>query len=109
MSQVDISRLDSAVRERVGWQTLKPKKNWSPAATLEELRIAEQKRSRELYGDALEDVEFLRRCGWAINVLAGGRVLFGNQPISIETLHKKAERERRLRQPAPPPIGPTLA
>jgi hypothetical protein len=98
-------------RERIGRQMLKPKKNnnyWNhPAASAQEVRIAEEKRNRELYGDALEDVEFLRRCGWAINLLPSGRVQFGSQILTLDELREKAERERRLRQPAPAPIGAT--
>ena len=93
----------SRTRERIGRQMLKPKKNnnyLNPAAWAQEARIAEEKRNRELYGDALEDVEFLRRCGWAINVMCDRYVMFGNQPISVDELRAKAERERRLRQPA---------
>jgi hypothetical protein len=93
----------SRARPRIGRQMLKPKKNnnyFSLATSAQEARVAEEKRNRELYGDALEDVEFLRRCGWAINVLCGGYVMFGNQPISLDELRAKAERERRLRQPA---------
>jgi hypothetical protein len=70
-------------------------------ASAQETRIAEQKRSRELYGDALEDVDFLRRCGWAINLSSDGRVQFGNQLLTLGELREKAERERRLRQPTP--------
>jgi hypothetical protein len=109
MSQVEIERLESAIRVRIGRQMLKPKKKnnnyLNPAAHAQEVRIAEQKRNRELYGDALEDVEFLRRCGWAINLLPSGWVQFGNQLLALEKLREKAERERRLRQPAPTPIG----
>jgi hypothetical protein len=104
MSQVEIERLDCAIRERIGRQVLKPKKNnnhWNPVASAHEVRIAEQKRNRELYGDALEDVEFLRRCGWAIHLLPSGRVQFGNQILTLDELREKAGRERRLRQPAP--------
>jgi hypothetical protein len=73
------------------------------------VRIAEQKRSRALYGDALEDVAFLRRCGWAINLAHDGRVRFGDQLLTLDELRARAARERRLRQPAPPPIGPSLS
>ena len=88
----------------------KPKKNsnfLNPGAAAEEARIAEKKRNRELYGDALEDVDFLRRCGWGINLTSDGRVKFGNQLLTLGELREKAERERRLRQPAPTPIGMT--
>jgi hypothetical protein len=88
----------------------KPKKNsnfLNPGAAAEEARIAEKKRNRELYGDALEDVDFLRRCGWGINLTSDGRVKFGNQLLTLGELREKAERERRLRQPAPTPIGTT--
>ena len=125
MSQVEIERLDRAIqqaqadlleansyrgsslatRERIGRQVLRPKKKYNnyfnPAASAQEVRIAEQERNRELYGDALEDVEFLRRCGWAIHLLHSGRVQFGNQLLTLDELREKAERERRLRQPAP--------
>ena len=103
MSQLEIERLDCAIRERIGRQVLKPKKNnyLNPAAFAQEARIAEQKRNRELYGDALEDVEFLRRRGWAINLLPSGRVQFGNQILTLDELREKAKREQRLRQPAP--------
>jgi len=77
----------------------------NPAALAQEVRIAEQQRHLALYGDALEDVDFLRRCGWAINLTCDGRVKFGNQILTLGELREKAERERRLRQPAPPPIG----
>jgi len=88
---------------------LKPKSShyFTPAASAQEVRLAEKKRNRELYGDALEDVDFLRRCGWAINVTCDGRVQFGNQLLTLGELREKAERERRLRQPAPTPIGTT--
>jgi len=87
---------------------LKPKKHsnyLNSAAVAQEARITEQKRNRELYCDALEDVDFLRRCGWAINLTCDGRVQFGNQLLPLSVLGEKAERERRLRQPAP--IGMT--
>ena len=93
----------SRAGERIGRQMLKPKKHnnyLNPAVLAQEARVAEEKRNRELYGDALEDVEFLRRCGWAINVMCDRHVMFGNQPISLDELRAKAERERRLRQPA---------
>ena len=114
MSQAELEQLECMIRERIGRQTLKPKKkinnNYLNAASLnQEARIAEEKRDRELYGNALEDVEFLRRCGWAINLLCSGRVQFGNQLLTLDELRAKAARERRLRQPAPPPIGATLA
>ena len=88
---------------------LKPKSShyFTPAASAQEVRLAEKKRNRELYGDALEDVDFLRRCGWAINLTCDGRVKFGNQLLTLGELREKAERERRLRQPAPTPIGTT--
>ena len=88
---------------------LKPKSShyFTPAASAEEVRLAEKKRNRELYGDALEDVDFLRRCGWAINLTSDGSVKFGNQLLTLGKLREKAERERRLRQPAPTPIGTT--
>ena len=104
MSHVKTERLECATSESIGRQMLKPNKytsNWTRAMSAQEARIAEQKRSRELYGDALEDVEFLRRCGWAINLTLAGQVQFGNQLLTLEELRKKAERERRLRQPAP--------
>jgi hypothetical protein len=75
------------------------------AASAQEVRIAEQKRSRELYGDAFEEVVFLRRCGWVINLWHDGRVQFGNQILTFGELREKAARERRLRQPTP--IGAT--
>ena len=111
MSQVETERPESAISESIGRQMLKPNKytgNWTRAVSAQEARIAEQARSRELYGDALEDVEFLRRCGWAINLSHDGRVQFGDQLLALEELRAKAARERRLRQPAPPPIGATL-
>jgi hypothetical protein len=79
----------------------------NPAAAAQEARIAEKKRNRELYGDALKDVDFLRRCGWAINLTCDGRIQFGNQLLALGELREKAERGRRLRQPAPTPIGMT--
>jgi hypothetical protein len=89
---------------------LKKRTNYlNPAALAQELRIAEQKRSRELYGNALEDVEFLRRCGWAINLAQDGLVRFGDQLLTLDQLRAKAARERRLRQPPPTPIGATRA
>ena len=100
----------SRARERIGRQMLRPKKknNYLNSAALAlEARIAEEKRDRELYGDTLEDVEFLRRCGWAIHLFSSGRVQFGNQLLTLDALQAKAARERRLRQPAPPPIGAT--
>ena len=110
MSQLEIERLEWAIQQRIGRQILKPKKysNYlNPAAAAQEARIAEKKRNRELYGDALEDVDFLRRCGWAINLTCDGRIQFGNQLLTLGELREKAERERRLRQPAPTPIGTT--
>ena len=110
MSQLEIERLECTIQPRIGRGNLKPKKysNFlNPAAAAEEARIAEKKRNRELYGDALEDVDFLRRCGWAINLTCDGRVKFGNQLLTLGELREKAERERRLRQPAPTPIGTT--
>ena len=96
-------------RERIGRQMLKPKKKFNnylnSAASAQELRIAEQKRNRALYGDALEDVDFLRRCGWAINLSGDGQVQFGNQLLTLGGLREKAERERRLRQPIRSPFG----
>jgi hypothetical protein len=90
---------------------MKPHKNFGyliPASSAKEMRIAEQNRSRELYGNALEDVEFLRRCGWAINLSQDGLVQFGDQLLALDELRAKAARERRLRQPSPSPIGATL-
>ena len=84
MSHVEIER--PMIRARIGRQRLKPKKysNYlNPAAAAQEARIAEKKRNRELYGDALEDVDFLRRCGWAINLTCDGRVKFGNQLLTL--------------------------
>ena len=110
MSQLEIERLECTIQPRIGRGNLKPKKysNFlNPGAAAEEARIAEKKRNRELYGDALEDVDFLRRCGWAINLTSDGRVKFGNQLLTLGELREKAERERRLRQPAPTPIGTT--
>ena len=110
MSQPEIERLECAIQQRIGRRFLKPKKNsnfLNPSAAAEEARIAEKKRHRELYGDALEDVDFLRRCGWGINLTSDGRVKFGNQLLTLGELREKAERERRLRQPAPTPIGTT--
>jgi hypothetical protein len=110
MSQLEIERLECAIQQRIVRQMLKPKKysNYlNPAAAAQEARIAEKKRNRELYGDALEDVDFLRRCGWAINLTCDGRIQFGNQLLTLGELREKAERERRLRQPAPTPIGTT--
>jgi hypothetical protein len=110
MSHVEIER--PMIRARIGRQMLKPKKNnnyLNQAAAAQEARIAQEKRDRELYGDALEDVDFLRRCGWAINLAHDGRVRFSDQLLTLDELRAKAARERRLRQPAPPPIGPTLA
>ena len=104
MSQLEIERLECTIQRRIGRGNLKPKKysNFlNPGAAAEEARIAEKKRNRELYGDALEDVDFLRRCGWAINLTCDGRVQFGNQLLTLGELREKAERERRLRQPAP--------
>src|SRR5262249_46824047 len=110
MSPLEIERLECAIQQRIGRRNLKPKKysNFlNPAAAAQEAYIAEKKRNRELYGDALEDVDFLRRCGWAINLTSDGRVQFGNQLLTLGELREKAERERRLRQPAPTPIGTT--
>ena len=104
MSQVETEWPESAISESIGRQMLKPNKytgNWTRAVSAQEERLAEQKRSRQLYGDALEDVDFLRRCGWAINLTLAGQVQFGNQLLTLKELRKKAERERRLRQPAP--------
>ena len=58
MSQLEIERLRCVIQQRVGRRILKPKKysNFlNPAAAAEEARIAEKKRNRELYGDALEE------------------------------------------------------
>jgi hypothetical protein len=97
----------SLTTRRRMWKPKKYSNFLNPAAAAEEARIAEKKRNRELYGDALEDVDFLRRCGWAINLTCDGRVKFGNQLLTLGELREKAERERRLRQPAPTPIGTT--
>jgi len=92
MSQLEIERLDCAIQQRSGRQMLKPKKHsnyLNPAAAAQEARITEQKRNRELYGDALEDVDFLRRCGWAINLTGDGRVQFGNQLLPLASWARK--------------------
>jgi hypothetical protein len=38
---------------------------------------------------------------------AGSHRQFGNQILTLDELRERAERERRLRQPAPTPIGAT--
>jgi hypothetical protein len=55
--------------------------------------------NRELYGNALEDVDFRRRCGWAINLTCDGRVQFGNQLLTLGELRARAELQR-LKVPA---------
>lgn len=50
---------------------------------------------RKRYGSLLEDVQWLRRRGWAINC-EKGEYRVGNSIVSAEDIRDKADRERRL-------------
>lgn len=63
-------------------------------------------RERDLYGAVRDDVAYLRRLGWIIN-REGDGFLVGNTICTATELHAKAERERRLEQPAPAAIART--
>lgn len=67
----------------------------NPAKYVAAKRREVEQVDRGLYGPLLDDVQWLRRRGWTINVESGGfRV--GNHVIDGAALAQKAARERRL-------------
>lgn len=67
----------------------------TPLERAAEIRAAEAARQVALYGDAVDDVRLLRRCGYVV-VREGERYRVGNSLCTLAALRAKAAREHRL-------------